>query len=65
MCLHLVTPCSRVTSALDILSKDAGRFALILTEAQMVDMDAFSLLQQVEVSFDIPVISKPSLYQCQ
>ncbi|CAA6668190.1 unnamed protein product [Spirodela intermedia] len=53
---YTVTPCSRVTSALDILIKDERRFDLILTEARMVDMDAFALLHQVEVTFDIPVI---------
>ncbi|CAA7405020.1 unnamed protein product [Spirodela intermedia] len=53
---YTVTPCSRVSSALDILNKANGSFNLVLTEARMVDMDAFALLEQVKLTFGIPVI---------
>ncbi len=53
-----VTTCGRATKAWEVLREDKDKFDLVISDAYMLAMDGFKLLELVGLEMDLPIISK-------
>ena len=54
-----VTTCGKGADALSLLREDINKFDLVISDANMPDMDGFKLLELVNgLEMDVPIISE-------
>ncbi|XP_043694577.1 two-component response regulator ORR21-like [Telopea speciosissima] len=60
-CKYLVTTCSQVTIALNLVWEGKGYFDVIISDVYIPDMDGFKLLEKVGLEMDLPVVMMSSV----